>query len=400
MTRSSADHHVISDVVAHDRPSILYLIDSLALGGAERSLVDMAPHLLAAGVDLTVAVLHDRPGLAGELELHGVPVIAVDGTNRATWLVSVVKLLRRLRPELLHTTLFEADLVGRTAAALCRIPVVSTLANTPYGPEQLAEGSVSEFKLRSAQIADAVSAKFVRRFHAVSQSAADAYVARLRLRPERVDVIPRGRDLARLGKPSPTRRHDVRVRLGLPPNAVVLLAVARQEPQKGLDVLIRSLPSVIARCASVLVIVAGREGRATDELQRIRDELGVERHINFLGERDDIGDLLSTADAFVLPSRREGLPGSILEAMAMEVPVIASDLPTVREAVPDERFAVLVPSGDPLALGRSLVSALENREVAARMTAAARARFEERFEIAAVSASMVRFYRRALSARR
>jgi glycosyltransferase involved in cell wall biosynthesis len=84
----------------------------------------------------------------------------------------------------------------------------------------------------------------------------------------------------------------------------------------------------------------------------------------------------------------------------MEVPVIASDLPTVREAVPDERFAVLVPSGDPLALGRSLVFALENPEVATRMTAAARARFEESFDIAAVSASMVRFYRRALSARR
>jgi glycosyltransferase involved in cell wall biosynthesis len=360
----------------------------------------MAPHLAAGGIDLSVAVLHDRPGLAGELQQHGITVDVVNRGNRASRLLGVASLIRRRRPDLLHTTLFESDLVGRTAGTLYGVPVVSTLANTAYGPEHFAEGAVSKLKLRGAQVADATSARLVCRFHAVSQSVAETCIARLHLPPARVEVIPRGRDVARMGRASAHRRREVRARLDVPPDAVVVLAVARQEPQKGLDVLLKSFPVVVHRFPEALLVVAGREGRATANLQRIRTEVRVEPQVRFLGERADIADLLCAADAFVLPSRREGLPGSILEAMAMGVPVVASDLPTVREAVPDERFAVLVRPDDPIALGNGLASSLADQVGATRRAVAARSRFEEQFDIAAVGRAMMRFYGRALSASR
>jgi glycosyltransferase involved in cell wall biosynthesis len=379
--------------------SVLRLIDSLAPGGAERSLVDLAPHLVAAGIRLEVAVLHDRPGLGAELERSGVPVTVVDGHSRPARVAGMVRLLRRRRPDLVHTTLFESDLVGRTAAALLRVPVVSSLVSTPYGPAHAAEAGVRRSRLLGAQAADAATARTVRRFHAVSEATVEAYVTRLRLRSERFEVIPDGRDLAKLGPSSAERRRTTRHGLGIGPDVPVALAVARQEPPKGLDVLLRAVPAIRSTLPGCLVLVAGGPGRATDELVRLMVDLDVGDSVRFLGHRDDVADLLCAADVFVLPSRREGLPGVILEAMAMGVPVVASDMRPVREAVPDDRYAVLVPPEDPTALAAALTDAVGDRAVAERRAQAARARFTECFEITAVSRAMVGFYEKALRER-
>jgi glycosyltransferase involved in cell wall biosynthesis len=375
-----------------DRLSVLRVIDSLAPGGAERSLVDLAPHLVAAGVDLDVAVLCDRGGLGPELERCGIPLHVVGGHSRPARVAGMVKLIRRCRPDLVHTILFESDVVGRTAAALLRVPVVSSLTNTPYGPEHAAEAGVRRSRLLAAQGVDAVTARAVRRFHAVSQAAADAYVARLALRPGRIEVIPECRDPAKLGVPSPERRRAARLALGMAPDTPIVLAVGRQEPQKGLDVLLRAVPALHAAVPGTQVLIAAREGRATAELHRLAANLD---QVQFLGGRDDVADLLCAADVMVLPSRREGLPGVVLEAMAMEAPIVASDLRPVREAVPDDRYAILVPPEDPAALAEAMAGALTDRAAAERRVTAARERFTERFDIAAVSRAMVSFYRRA-----
>jgi glycosyltransferase involved in cell wall biosynthesis len=100
---------------------------------------------------------------------------------------------------------------------------------------------------------------------------------------------------------------------------------------------------------------------------------------------------------FVLPSHREGLPGVVLEAMALETPVVASDLPTVREAVPGEEYALLVPPGDPDSLARGITETLTAVTPARRRAETSRRRFEAEFDIDAVSAAMARFYETALS---
>ena len=376
--------------------SVLRLIDSLAPGGAERSLVDLAPHLVAAGIRLEVAVLHDGPGLRVELERSGVPLTVVEGESRAARVAAMVRLVRRRHPDLVHTTLFESDLVGRTAAALVRLPVVSSLVSTPYGPAHAAEARVRRSRLRAAQGVDAMTARVVRRFHAVSEAAADAYVTRLRLRRERVEVIPDGRDVTKMGPASAERRRTTRTALGVGPEVTVVLAVARQEPPKGLDVLLRAVPALRTALPHAMVLVAGAPGRATDDLVRLTVDLDLGDAVRFLGPRDDVTDLLCAADAFVLPSRREGLPGVVLEAMAMGAPVVATDLPPVREAVPDDRYALLVPPEDPAALAAAVTEVVADRTGAECRVEAARARFAERFEVVAVSRAMVDFYRRAL----
>jgi glycosyltransferase involved in cell wall biosynthesis len=118
--------------------------------------------------------------------------------------------------------------------------------------------------------------------------------------------------------------------------------------------------------------------------------------VTFLGERDDVAELLCAADVFVLASRREGMPGALLEAMALEVPVVASDLPQIREVVGAEA-PWLVPPERPDDLALALGAAAEPSEVRSRSVDLSRRRFEARYTTQAVSTAMLAFYERALS---
>ena len=380
---------------------VLYLIDSLVPGGAERSLAAMAPYLVAGGTSLEVATLHERPGVQAELEAAGVPLHSLAGPGgRPGWVRRAVRLIAARRPDLVHTTLFEADLAGRVAATLCRVPVVSSLVNVAYGPEQQAAGGVDRLKLGAARLLDAATARPVVRFHAVSEHVADVMARRLHLRRSRIQVVPRGRDPELLGRRTPERRADARAGLGVGPEAVVVLAAARHEPQKGLDTLIAAVPHVLERAPAARFLIAGRDGTQTAALRALAGRLGVEEAVRFLGARPDIPELLCAADVFAFPSRWEGMPGAILEAMALETPIVASDVPPVREAVTHGETAWLVPVGQPEPLARGIVDTLEDPAAAAARAARAQAGFQLRFTIGRAAEGMLAFYDHALSVAR
>ncbi len=311
---------------------VLYLIDSLAMGGAERSLATMAPNLVDAGVRLDVGYLRERPGLHDALRASGATLFPLDGPGgRAGGLRRVRRLLGDRRPDLVHTTLFEADLLGRIAGRLARVPVVSSLVTEGYGPAHAAEPGLRRWKVRAAQVADAATARSVARFHVPAEHIADTMARRLRVPRNRFDVVPRGRDPEALGRRSEDRRRAVRARLEVGDEVPLIVAVARQEHAKGLDVLVEAFGSVRPERPDARLLVAGAVGNATALLRERVSRGDLDGSVVFLGTRDDVPDLLCAADVFVLPSRREGSPGVVLEALALEAPVVASDLPGVRE---------------------------------------------------------------------
>jgi glycosyltransferase involved in cell wall biosynthesis len=214
-----------------------------------------------------------------------------------------------------------------------------------------------------------------------------------------VEVVFRGRDPHRLGRRSEQRRRDVRRRLGVAEAAPLVVGIARQERQKGLDVLLRAVPSLLPQHRDLTVLVAGREGNATPDLQRLARELGVAGVVTFLGARDDVPDLLAAADAFAFPSRWEGAAGTIIEALALECPVVCSDLATLQGTV-DAGTARLVPVDDATALAAGVSDVLADRRAAAQRATAGRRRFEERFTIDASADGMVGLYERAVSGSR
>jgi glycosyltransferase involved in cell wall biosynthesis len=348
-------------------------------------------------VALEVAYLRDRPGLQAEFEAAGVALHCLDGPGgRAGWARRATQLLRRRRPDLVHTTLFEADIAGRVAAVLARTPVVTSLVTVMYGPEHYGNPGLRRWRLAADQVADGVTARAVRRFHAVSSTVAEALGRRLRLDPKRIDVIPRGRDPKKLGVRSTERRARARAGLGVETQTPLLLAVARQDQAKGLDVLLRAVPAILAAVPRARLFVAGRSGNQSAELQRLVADLAVGSAVRFLGPRDDVADLLCAADLFVLPSRREGSPGSLLEAMALGTPAVVSGLREVREVV-DEHAAWLVPSERPEALARAVGSALSDPDAAGARAEVARQVFFDRYTMDVCADRMVNFYRRSMA---
>jgi glycosyltransferase involved in cell wall biosynthesis len=376
----------------------LYLIDSLANGGAETSLAALAPRLIDSGVTLDVASLKLKQPLRQVFEEAGARVITIgEGGGRVGWIRRTHRVMVERRPHLVHTTLFEADVVGRTAARFARVPVVSSLVNEAYGPEQISDPRLSAWKIRSAQLVDAVSARNVRRFHAISEHLADIMSSRLHISRTRIDVIPRGRDPDALGIRTPDRRARVRGNLGIKADDPLLLAAARHEYQKGLDLLLKAFSLVVRERPNARLLIAGRDGNHTSELRRIADQLRLVDEVRFIGVRTDVPDLLCAADVFVLPSRWEGLGSVLLEAMALEAPIVASDLPTTREVLSDGVSARLVLPQEPGLLARAILDVLEHIPSAQSRARTARTRFLDRYTTERVSSEMLDFYRRSLA---
>lgn len=379
---------------------VLTLIDSLAVGGAERSLAMMTPELVARGVEMHVAYLVRRDGVGPELEAGGATVHSLAGRGgRIKDVRRTMRLIRELQPDLLHTTLFEADIVGRIAGRLTGVPTISSFVTEAYGPEHYGNPEYNPVKVRGAHWVDVVTARFVTRFHAVSASAADVMSKRLRVRRHKIEVIHRGRDPRRIGVRSEERRTLARKALGVDDSTALILAAGRHYHFKGLDLIVKALKDVLAVIPDTQLVIAGREGPATAELLEIAEADGTMDHLTIAGYRSDVADLMCAADVFVLPSRAEGSPGVLIEAMALEVPTVACDIPSVKELVgSDSKIVVLAPAESPGKIAEAIVSLIQDPEHAAAMASAARERYLAKYTMSAIADDTFALYQRTISA--
>lgn len=376
---------------------LLLLLDSLWAGGTERSLVELLPHLRDAGIEPSVVCFHRHAGeeLAGAPALRGVPVAYLAGATLPVRVRELRALLRRERPSVLHSSLFQADLTGRLAAVGLPVTVLNSLVNASYEPSRFADPRITHWRLRAVQLVEAVTGRLlVDHFHAVSRAARDSAVRHLRLPPERITVVWRGRDPERLGEPSEARRRAARRALDLPPEAPVVLNTGRQEYQKGQVHLLRAVARLVPEHPEILLLVAGRRGHVSGDLEAEVDRLGLGRHVRLLGHRDDVPELLAAADAFALPSLFEGYPGAAVEAMALGLPVVAADIPPVREVVEPERSALLVPPAAPEPLAAALHHLLADPATARRLGKRGRDLFLAHHRTRSVAPAMVALYRR------
>lgn len=375
---------------------MLYVIDSLAPDGAETSLVELTPGLLQAGIDLHVFPLGKALDLQPRLEEAGAIVHSVpaDSSSRAANVRRVMRKIAGLDPDLVHTTLYEADIAGRTAARLSGTPTSSSIVGDTYGrPMQGAK----VLKLHAARILDRRTARFATRFHAVSSDLAQKTVRHLKVQPTRIEVIPRGRDSARFPFKPPGVRQEVRQELGIASSAPVVLAVGRLERVKGLHSLIRAVPQLRLLFPDLRVIIAGREGASEEELRRLAAPHGD--HVRFLGHRTDVAQLLTAADVLCFPSLSEGSPGVLIEAMAAGCPIVASDIAANREVLGTDldHAGILVPVENSHAIAEGLGALLQGRVDVQSMGRIGRERFVNHFETAAIAKRMASFFDRAAS---
>jgi glycosyltransferase involved in cell wall biosynthesis len=234
----------------------------------------------------------------------------------------------------------------------------------------------------------AVLARCIDRYIAVSQHVAERLRERLGLPAARIRVIP---NAVPVGRPA---RRDVRLRASVAgdPGRPLVLTVARLHAQKGLPYLLRAASAI----PDAVFAIAG-EGEEREALESLARSLGIAERVRFLGHRRDVAALLAACDVFVLPSLYEGLPLSVLEAMAAGAPVVATDIGGTNEALTNDDTGVLVPPADAAALARAIQALLADRERARRLAAAARQYVRRHHSAAAMADDVGRVYEELLA---
>jgi glycosyltransferase involved in cell wall biosynthesis len=167
-------------------------------------------------------------------------------------------------------------------------------------------------------------------------------------------------------------------RLDWPPGRFLLGAVGRLSEEKGFDLLIRAVHVLVRQGIDVGLVIAG-QGRQREPLERLISDLGLRDRVRLAGFQSDLRPLYEAMDLFVLSSVREGLPNVVLEAMALELPVVATRVAGVPRLIADGENGLLVDIGDQAALVGAIERALVNPQLRARLAAAARQTIEQRY---------------------
>lgn len=306
-------------------------------------------------------------------------------------LPAFVKAIRAVRPSVLHAHLSWplSCKYGLVASKLAGVPAVVATAQLYF--------DVSKLPLVAAQ--PRLIARTVGRYLAVSRGVAHQLRDEFHIPQEKVEIVRNGIDVsryeqARLDAEQHDETRDGRRALISGANRPVVLTVARLEKQKGLPYLIDAIPHV----PGVSFALAG-EGPDREALEAQAVANGIRDRVMFLGRRDDVPTLLASADLFVLPSLYEGLPLSIMEAMAAGTPVIASDIGGNNELVVPGTNGLLVPPRNPTALADAIKALLADPTRAAGFAANAQAQARREFDFSRSADRVSAIYDELLAAR-
>jgi glycosyltransferase involved in cell wall biosynthesis len=358
------------------RLTVAVVLASLGPGGTQRSLLEMIPGLRSRDVRVVLApVYRKRVNIRHLLEEAGAEVHEVQGDHLRSRVSNLRGFLKATDPDLVHTMIPAADVIGRLASVGHRAPVLTSLVNQPYASED-PQGRGTHPRL-ARQLNVWTARRLTSSFHAVSHAVKQAAVTTLGIDESAVTVIERGRDANRL---APGSRPATRKALGLADDARVLVTVGRQDVQKGhrypLDGLAR-----LPHDERPVACFVGREGEASAELDALVRTERLGPWVRFLGHRDDVPELLAAADMFVMPSLYEGLSGAVIEAMAMGLPIVASAIPGMDELISDGRSGRLVPAKSGAALAAAISELFEDPDRARAFGEAARAEYRSRLTL-------------------
>lgn len=377
---------------------VLFLIDTLEVGGAEKSLLELAKRFKRTTPVICQIYQGDR--LKRDFLDAGISVVSLGIPHgyhlyRATRVVKAV--VKKEQPDLIHATLWKAGLVGRLAARSTGVPLVDSFVNDTYAPIRWQHSSRgARMKLKAIQAADRVTARWVTRFLAISEAISDTNASALRIPRNKVEAIYRGRDPKSFAPSSDADSQKLRESLSLSGADRVFLNVGRLLRRKGQDELVNAVHSLRNQFPQTRVLIAG-EGNYKPQLQQRIDSLGLQANVILLGQRNDIPALLNMADYFVFPSHYEGLGGAIIEAMLAGKPIVATDIPAVRELISNKQHGLLVPPADSPALQTAMEWLLQHPEDAAEMGRKARERAVSNFAIDKIVEQTESFYERVLS---
>jgi glycosyltransferase involved in cell wall biosynthesis len=337
---------------------LLQIFPSAYTGGAERYALTIGVAAASEGWEVLAAFPHtvQNADLISAFRAGGVTTRAVYHRTAGPpfWAVAsatgrTTKLLRRVRPDVVHVTL-PFPTFARGDLFACGLRRVPTVVVFQLAPDRFGVG-----RSRPVYAALARSQAWV----AVSEHARHVVTRAFRVPLEEVTVIPNGIAPVSAGEMSRAERTEVRRKLGIPDSAFIALSVGRLSDQKGHADIVTAAAEAARRFPHVHFVIAG-DGEERGRLDGLIREQQLETTVHLLGERDDVDRLLRAADLFVFPSRFEGFPFALLEAAARGLPIVSADFGGVREIVTHRESGLLHRSGDTASLWGCLEFAVQH----------------------------------------
>ncbi len=351
MTASDALSPCLMPVVRPPLPGsqhvrIVQVLATGSNGGAQEHLYNIVTRIDRSRYDLSVVSLSAGPAVR-KLQRAGVPVLVIDEPDDAIAVGALAAHLAEVRPDVVHNHMYRAELVGTRAA----IALGGIGHRRPY-----VVGTVHSSRVRSREDRQQLVrlTPHMDRLVAVSR----AIVAKIGQEGRAtipVDLIYNGVDLQRYDHQEPCC--TLREEYGMEPGAQIVGVVARLEPEKGHPTLLEAWPRVLREVPNAHLLVIG-EGSQLEALEHQARELRIAHRVTFTGRRDDVPAVTAALDCAVLPSYREAQGLTILEAMALSRPVVATRVGGIPEMIDDGVTGVLVPPHDAPALADGITRVL------------------------------------------
>jgi len=353
---------------------VTFVVPDLGVGGAERHVVDLCTHLDRALVEPRVVCL-GAPGRLFGLASAVAPATAYGHTKRqaARSIVRLARDLRRSRADVVVLRGYSAELVGRVAAVLARVPRTVVWVHNCDDPEP---------RGRVRDVSDRVLDPVTDAYFGVAERQVPYLTEELGHPAHKVRVIHNGVDVDVFGTATAhAARDEVRAGLGLAPDDVAVGILAALRPEKGHEVLLEAAREVLAARPGARLVVVG-DGDRRPGLEALAAELGLGDRVLFTGFRDDVPRVLAALDVFVLASWSvECFPISLLEAMATGLPAVCTDVGGVGEILLDGETGYLVPARDARRLAARLDAVVADAGLRRSMGEAGRARVREHFTL-------------------
>jgi glycosyltransferase involved in cell wall biosynthesis len=336
-----------------DPKSVLFVINTLGAGGAERQMVLLIEGLIQKGLRCRVFVIDGRGPLRPRLDALGVEVhearLFAEASVLRDTLTMVIALFRlwwtvlRMRPDVVQTYLPVMNFVGSLAGRLAGVPKVIT-CRRGLGTHQDRHKWWPIFDRVTNRLSHVVTVN--------SRAVAVDTIERDGIEIDKLALIPNGIDMSFLQVKS--SRDDVRRELGLHGNEIGIVTVANLIPYKGHAELLHAFAMSLPRLQPCKLFAVGRDDGIGTNLKQLAVDLGVDDRVRFLGSRNDVGSILGAIDLFILASHEEGSSNALLEAMAFGLPIIATDVGGNREALGNGRFGSIVPPRNADALAEAM----------------------------------------------
>jgi glycosyltransferase involved in cell wall biosynthesis len=368
-----------------ERVRVLYCIDNFGIGGTELNAVKTAERLDRTRFDVSLMCLQEDGPLRARYEAAGIPIVTLPLGGFASWraVVQGVRFVRYLvakRVDVVHSHDMYSNFFATLWARVASVPLV--IASRRWW---------HTLPARRHRLTNAIGFRLAHRVLANSPAVGESLVKDERISREKVWVVPNFVDDHAFESMDAARRATLLLELGVPPDAEVLGVIARLDPVKNHRLLLRAVASLVDRRLKVHLIIVG-DGPCRSALETEAQRLGIASHVHFAGSRPNVPNLHVLFDVSVLSSDSEGFPNTLLEAMAVGRPIVATRVGGTVDAVIDGGCGILVPAGDEAGLAIAIEDLLRDPDKRRDLGLAGRQRARELFHQSRVLERLEQLY--------